>query len=198
MTLLDSIAQIDGNLLIGIQHSLNADWLTEVMKFITSFGNAGWASIVLSIALIICKKTRPVGIACAATVAITFICCSGIIKPICDRPRPWEVLDEVRMLIPDPGDSSLPSGHAANSMAFAFALWLNTRPGKSCGKYNKLHKWSYVAIVFALLIGFSRIYLGMHFPSDVIAGILIAVVFGEIVYLINIKLCSKNVIIKER
>lgn len=209
MSLFDTLTQIDGNLLIGIQQTLHADWFTSIMKFITSFGNYGWASITLCLILILYRKTRRLGIVCGASVLLTFCCCSAVLKPIVDRARPWEVLPDVMRMIPDPGDSSFPSGHTSNSMAIAFSFWLNTRPGRFDGQNDwdesinlewaikdadrrKLHKWSYLLIVFALLIGLSRIYLGMHFPSDVITGILVAVICSQIVYLIKTKLEMRN------
>lgn len=198
MTLIDQLIQIDGNLLIGIQHSLNADWLTPIMKGVSFFGNIGWASILLCIVFLCFKKTRRLGILCGGSVLLTFICCTGVIKPLVDRPRPWEVFSAVQALIPDPGDSSFPSGHASNSMAVAFAFWLNTRMSEAVGPIgirSKLHRWSYVAIVFALMIALSRLYLGMHFPSDVIGGILVAIICSQIIYLINMKLESKHGII---
>ena len=197
MTFLEQITQIDGNLLIGIQHALNADWFTPIMKAFSFCGNIGWASILLSLILIVIKKTRRIGIVCLASVALTFICCTLIIKPLVDRPRPWEVLEGVNMLIPDPGDSSFPSGHSSNAMAVAFALWYNTRPNKNKGDYQGLHRWSWAVIVFALMIGLSRLYLGMHFPTDVLGGFLIAIICSLIVYTINIKLESRNGIISK-
>lgn len=193
MTFLDQLEQIDGNLLIGIQHTLNADWLTPIMKVITSFGNYGWFAILICLILIACKKTRRLGIVCAASVLLTFICCTGILKPLVDRARPWEVFSGVNPLIPDPGDASFPSGHASNTMSIAFSLWLNTLDEKK----ERLHKLGIGLIVFALLIGLSRLYMGVHFPSDVIAGILTALICSQIIYIINRKYSTKNGIINE-
>ena len=190
MTFIDQLLQIDGNLLIGIQHSLNADWLTPIMKAITFCGEYGWLSILMCLVLMAVKRTRKVGILCSASVLLTFIIVTFILKPSMDRLRPWEVFPSVVPLIPDPGDSSFPSGHASNAMAAAFSLWLHTEKGK-------LHSWSWVAIIFALLIGLSRLYLGMHFPSDVLIGMLVAIVSSQIIYLINIKLEAKRGIISE-
>lgn len=212
---LAKLAEIDGNLLIGIQHALNADWLTPIMKGISFFGNAGWASILFCLILIGIKKTRKLGILCAASVLLTFVCCSAVLKPLVDRARPWEIIEGVNRLLPDPGDASFPSGHTSNSMAVAFSFWINTRYGKVAGQNDwdegvniewiltaanrrKLHNWSYVALVFAVLVGLSRIYLGMHFPGDVLCGMLVAMICSLIVYKINIKLESRNDIINQQ
>ena len=189
--MLDKLVQIDGNLLIGIQHTLNADWLTPIMKGITFLGEVGWAAIAMCLVLIAFKRTRKIGLVCAASVLLTFICCNGILKPLIDRTRPWETFAAVNNMLPDPGDASFPSGHASNTMAAAFSLWLNTRKGS----FTRLHSVSYGAVVLALLVGLSRLYLGMHYPSDVIAGILVAVLCCLIVYTIYIKLEKRRDII---
>ena len=231
--MLDKLVQIDGNLLIGIQHTLNADWLTPIMKGITFLGEVGWAAIAMCLVLIAFKKTRKLGLICAASVLLTFICCNGILKPLIDRARPWETFAAVNNMLPDPGDASFPSGHASNMMAAAFSLWLNTRRG-CCGRYarmqegecedaglaktgrvscedvglmrmqgisgeaesfTRLHSVSYGAVVLALFVGLSRLYLGMHYPSDVIVGMLVAVLCCLIVYTIYIKLEKRRDII---
>ena len=76
---MDSFTQFDGNLLIGIQHALNADWLTPIMKLITYMGEAGIFWIILCLVLIILKKTRRLGIICALSLLFTFIICNLII-----------------------------------------------------------------------------------------------------------------------
>ena len=188
MNFIETINQIDGNFLIGIQRTLNADWLTPIMKGFTYLAENGVVLILFCIVLMCIKKTRRLGIMCAASLALAFTLCKGVIKPIVFRTRPWEALQDVQQLMPDPGDSSFPSGHATSSMATAFALWLNTRKGE----YRDLHRWGWVAIVLALMIGLSRVYLGLHYPSDVIVGLLLGVAGALIVYTINIKLEAKN------
>lgn len=214
MTFSQTLTQIDGNLLIGIQHALNADWLTPIMKGVTFCGEAGWLAILCCVVLVLIKRTRRVGGICAASIAATFILCNLILKPAVDRLRPWELVDGVMMLVADPGDASFPSGHAANNMAVAFAWWLSTRPDKGAQhKGDKLlyrtgwlarekdrelmHRLSYVALAFAMLISLSRLYLGMHFPTDVLGAILIAIIMDLIVYRINLLIAAKHDIISE-
>ncbi|MBR0308369.1 MAG: phosphatase PAP2 family protein [Mogibacterium sp.] len=212
---MNSITQFDGNLLIGIQHALNADWLTPIMKGITMFGEGGYFWIALCLLLIINKKTRRLGIICASSLAFTFICCNLVIKPAVDRVRPWVTFAAVNAMLPPPGDSSFPSGHSANAMGPAWAMFLASMPvkigtysgsgtrrsydGVTClgwkgaGADPRLaHRFAIAAVVLALLIGLSRLYLGMHYPTDVLCGLLLGMICATVVYGIYKKVENKR------
>ena len=192
---MDSFTQFEGNLLIGIQHALNADWLTAVMKCITLFGEYGVFWIVLCLILVCNKKTRRLGIICSASLALTFLCCNLVIKPVVGRARPWELFGEIVHMMPHKGDASFPSGHSASSMGTAWAMFIATRPAGhnydevTCLGWNgigadpkTMHRLSVALVILALLIGFSRLYLGMHFPSDVVAGLLLGMICATVVW----------------
>ncbi len=186
-----SLIQFDGNLLIGIQQTLNADWLTPIMKFISKLGDHGYFWIAVCLVLIIIPKTRRLGIICSLSLLLTFICCNLVIKPSVDRVRPWIDFAMVNRMAPGPGDASFPSGHSANSMAPAFAIFLATMAGKpSIGWKGRgvdlraMHRVGIAAVVVALLIGLSRLYLGMHYPTDVFCGLLLGIVCAIIVQIV--------------
>ena len=196
---MDSFTQFDGDLLIGIQNALNADWLTPVMKVITYFGEGGYFWIALCLLMLLFKRTRRLGIICSFSLMFTFLCCNLIIKPAFDRPRPWEVLEAVKPFLPDPGDASFPSGHSANAMGPAWGMFLATLPvpgerGSSYSKVpclgwhgvgaspRKMHRRACWLVLLACLVGLSRLYLGMHYPSDVICGLLLGMICATVVY----------------
>lgn len=205
---MDTILQLDGELLIWIQQLLHSVWLTPVMKVITLFGEYGIFWIVLCLVLIMFKKTRRLGIICLAALAFTFVINNLTLKLLIDRERPWTVFEDVIQMLPHPGDSSFPSGHSANSMGPAWAMFLASLPAKvqiksSDGKlrieknYDRtpclgwngvgadarlVHRFSIAAVVLALLVGLSRLYLGMHYPTDVACGLLVGVICATIVY----------------
>ena len=135
---MDTFTQLDGNLLIGIQHALYADWLTPIMKAITLLGEGGYVIIAACIIMLLFRRTRRLGILCALSLALTFICCNMILKPAFDRARPFETFAEVMQLLPHPGDASFPSGHSANTMGFAWAMFLATRPVKIGSRKSSL------------------------------------------------------------
>lgn len=219
---MDSFTQFDGNLLIAIQHALNADWLTPIMKVITFFGEGGYFWIAVCLLLLIFKKTRRLGIICTLSLMFTFICCNLAIKPLVDRTRPWITFAEVNAFLPPPGDSSFPSGHSANAMGPAWALFLSTLPArikvrneesgevrlmkdygqtpclgwKGAGADPRIaHKLGIAAVVLAVLIGLSRLYLGMHYPSDVVCGLLLGMICATIIHTVIIKIESSRGII---
>ena len=196
---MDAFTQFDGNLLIAIQTALNADWLTPVMKFITLFGESGYFWIFTCLALMLFRRTRRLGVICTFSLLATFIVCNLCIKPLFDRTRPWVVFEAVNRMMPDPGDASFPSGHSANAMGPAWAMFMATLPVKTAnGKsYDEvtclgwkdrglsprmMHGFGIAAVVLAVLIGISRLYLGMHYPSDVIVGLLVGMIMATLVY----------------
>lgn len=216
---MDSFTQFDGNLLIAIQNALNADWLTPVMKVITFFGEGGYFWIVCCLLMLIFRKTRRLGIICTISLAFTFICCNLVVKPIVDRTRPWITFTAVNALLPPPGDASFPSGHSANAMGPAWAMFISTLPVKhivrneESGEVRMIrsysetvplgwrgqsidprfaHKLGIAAVVLALFIGLSRLYLGMHYPSDVICGLLLGMICATIVHAVIKKVESKH------
>lgn len=192
-----SFTQFDGELLISLQHALYADWLTPVMKVITSLSECGAIEILLCLVLLICRRTRRLGIICTASLAFTFLCCNLVIKPLVDRPRPWELFDAVNVMMRDPGDASFPSGHTANAMGTAFAVFLASRPRdrsyervpclgwRGAGADPRIVcRWGIFAVIMALLTGLSRLYLGMHFPSDVVFGLVLGMACALIIHIV--------------
>ena len=209
---MDSFTQFDGNLLIGIQHALNADWLTPVMKIITYFGEDGIFWILTCLVMILFKRTRRLGIICSVSLLFTFIICNLGLKPLVDRTRPWVTFQLVNPMLPPPGDASFPSGHSANSMGPAWAMFIATMPVKTAAgrSYDEvrclgwkgdglspqlMHRISMVAVVLAVLIGISRLYLGMHYPTDVACGLLLGMIAATIVYKVILVVEDKRGII---
>lgn len=206
---MDSITQLDGNLLIGIQHTLNADWLTPVMKIITLFGEDGIFWILVCLVLILFRRTRRLGVICSLSLLFTFITCNLVLKPAVDRIRPWVTFQMVNAMLPPPGDASFPSGHSANSMGPAWALFIATMPVRTAAgrSYDEvrclgwkgegaspqmMHRLGIAAVILAVLIGVSRLYLGMHYPTDVACGLLLGMIAATAVYVVILKTEDKR------
>lgn len=144
---------------------LISDFATPIAKFITNFGGAIYL-IGIAIVLFVVIKNKKIGIAIISNLGIVTIL-NQLLKRILQRPRPEEF-----RIINETG-YSFPSGHSMISMAFyGFLIYLIYKNIK-----NKYLKWSLITVLEVLIvsIGVSRIYLGVHYTSDVLAGFLISI-----------------------
>lgn len=157
---------LDMAVLDWIQVHLSGTLLDAVMPFVSALGNGGVVWIILALVLLLSPKHRETGIAIAAALALEVICCNLVLKPLVGRIRPCDVNTAVQLLIPRPTDFSFPSGHTGAAFAAAGALFF---------RRNRL--WLPVSIL-AVLIAFSRLYLYVHYPTDVLAGALLGIMAG--------------------
>lgn len=151
-----------------------------VMLFITRLGNAGAIWILLTLILLLIPKTRKTGCILAVALIADFILCNAILKNLIARTRPFDVNTAVQLLIPRPGDYSFPSGHTAASFASVTALFLA----------GEKKMWK-PALVLAILMAFSRLYLYVHYPTDILGGIVVGILAGYIGKRCVDKWCSR-------
>ena len=145
-------------------HTPLGDWL---MPKITVLCNHGDIWILCAIVLLLIPKTRKWGIAMAVALLLANVLGNTVIKHLVERPRPFRTYPEfLPLLISPPGGYSFPSGHTGASFAAAVALFRFDR------------KWGAAALVLAALIGFSRLYLTVHYPTDVLGGLLLGTACG--------------------
>lgn len=163
--------------------NIHSDILTEAMKIITSLGNYGLMWIVLSAILIAYPKTRAKGISMAISLIIMFISVNIIVKPFIDRARPFEADMEIlkNIAVSLPKDGSFPSGHTAAAFAASVCAFC----------YNK--RQGMLLLIIAFLIGISRLYLGVHFPTDVMGGIIFGTLSGITGFKLGCKIMQKNI-----
>lgn len=158
----DKMIEMDGQILIWIQENLRFAFLTPVMKFITHLGDAGFFWILLTLGLLIFKKTRRVGVMSAVALLGALLIDNIILKNLVGRIRPYEVVEGLQCLIGAQKDFSFPSGHTGSSFASAVVC------------FKELPKrYGIPLLVLAFLIAFSRLYVGVHYPTDVLAGMVI-------------------------
>ena len=170
---MEILSQLDSNILLWIQEYVRNDFFTPFWKFITFLGDDGWFWLTTAVLMLCFKKTRKTGIVALCSIAFCFIICNLWLKNYVARPRPYTMIPELTILIEPVKSFSFPSGHTANSFAIAMTY---------CRMLPK--KYGIAAMILAGLIGFSRLYLGVHYPSDVLGGILVAWICSMIVYYI--------------
>ena len=171
--MLDPFLALDTSLFLRINELPHPDWLTVVMSLASAAGTAATIWILLGLLLVV---RHPKGVwRLVLALLVTYSVVELVLKPTLARDRPPVAHAGVVVSTALPGSFSFPSGHAASAAAGAFALsriWPSATPAL----------W-----MLALLIGASRVYLGVHYPLDVVAGLLIGlgcayVVTGGMVY----------------
>ena len=145
--------------------------LDALMPVITALGDAGIFWMAIAAVLLAFKKTRRVGLGMGLAMLMGLLLCNLTLKPLCQRPRPYDYQYEVfgkliPLIIERQHDFSFPSGHTIASFEAAGVIVLNNR------------KWGIAALVLAVLIAFSRLYLYVHYPTDVLVSVVLGFVLA--------------------
>lgn len=156
------IQNADISILLYIQEHIRKEWMNGFWRTITFLGDGGWFWILLAVVLLIMKKTRKAGVAAAIALVIGALITNVCLKNMVARVRPYDTYSALIPIVTKPIDWSFPSGHTCASFASAF-VYFRLLP----------KKYGIPALVLACMIAFSRLYLGVHYPTDVLAGFFI-------------------------
>ena len=162
------IQTLDEAVLRWIAENLRVQWLDPVMVFYTFLGNGGWIFIAASIVLVLFARTRRAGTSALTAMLFGLLVTNLTLKPLIGRLRPWVVMNGFEVLVTSSDLNSFPSGHTCAAFAFAVAI-CSVCPKKQIKA---------AALIAAALMGFSRLYVGVHFPTDVLAGAVVGTVCG--------------------
>ncbi|WP_295766211.1 phosphatase PAP2 family protein [uncultured Oscillibacter sp.] len=149
-----------------IQLHLRCELLDRLMPFVSGLSDHGEVWILTAAVLLLLRRQRRYGVCAACALVLDLVSCNLILKPLIGRARPFASRPDLLLLVPPPGDASFPSGHTAAAFAVVFAL-------KTAGSPLWIP-----ALVLAAVTAFSRLYLYVHWPSDVLGGILLGAAVG--------------------
>ena len=161
-----------------IQENVANGFLDFLMPIITIFGDAGIFWIACAAVMLIFPKTRKTGLAMGVALVMGLLGCNICLKPLVARMRPLvyeveilgnsaaDLLHSGQLLVGKPSDFSFPSGHTIASFEAAGVLMLNNK------------KLGIPALVLAILIAFSRMYLFVHYPTDVLVSVVLGTLFA--------------------
>ena len=164
------ITKIDFTILDFIQDNLKCGFLDWFMPRISALGNSGIIWILITIVFLFTKRYRKQGVVLAVGLLVGFLIGNLTLKPLIARMRPSWINEDIVLLIGNPKDYSFPSGHTLSSFIAAILITLNNK------------KLGIFAIPLASLIAFSRMYLYVHYPSDILGALILAVIISLAVH----------------
>lgn len=170
--LYNSAISFDLPVLDWIQANMQSGFMDKFMPFITRFGDHGTFWMIVAALLFLFPKTRKTGLGMAIAMMLGLLVCNVTLKPLVARIRPYDLQEELGVTIQLLGermhDFSFPSGHTIASFEAAVVMLKNSK------------KLGTPAMILAVLIAFSRLYLYVHYPTDVIASVLLGTLFALI------------------
>lgn len=173
--------QFEASIILWIQENLRGV-MDGFWVFITHLGDEGLLWIAMGITLLFFKKTRPIGFTVLLSLLFDYLIVNVTLKGLVARPRPFVVNELIEPLVGGVSPyRSFPSGHSAGSFAAMFALykWVPKKIGVP-------------ALVLASLVALSRLYVGVHYPTDIIGGCMIGFVCSVLAYRV-VKMMMKRI-----
>lgn len=155
-----------------IADKLGCAFLDFLMPIITLFGDGGIFWIACAVIMLFFKSTRKTALTMGLALIMGLLVCNVTLKPLVGRIRPYDVNTDVVLLVDRLSDFSFPSGHTVASFEAAVTLMICER-----------RRFGYPALALAFLIAFSRLYLYVHYPTDVLTSIVLGTLFAFISYL---------------
>lgn len=159
---------VDGQILLWIQNNVRSETLTPIVLWLT---NSIPYAAGLFVVLLFFRKTRKFAIFALSGLAVCLVCNAYVVKPLFARPRPFASVAGLQRIGPMPGGSSFPSSHTTAVFALAWmSVWCRKR------------YWIAPLFVYACLVAATRLYLGVHYPTDILGGIVVAGVLSYLTY----------------
>ncbi|MDF2503131.1 MULTISPECIES: phosphatase PAP2 family protein [Clostridium] len=181
LNILNRINIFDNYILYAIKKYLKNRYLDRLMPIVTVMGNLGIVWIIVAVTLMLDKPYKRIGGIVILTLIISTIIGEGIVKHIVRRVRPCNDKSNINLLISKPISYSFPSGHTSSSFAVAWVLSMY------------FSEYKIIFMTMAFLIALSRLYLYVHYPTDVIGGIIIGIICSKLVFIILNEVSIQNI-----
>ncbi|MCC9294432.1 phosphatase PAP2 family protein [Clostridium sp. WLY-B-L2] len=165
------IKKFDDFILEFIQDNMRRPAVDKAMMFTTALGNGGVLWIAIALYLMLCMDYKTTGIMVLVTLIISTIFGEGIMKHLVRRIRPCNCKNDLQLLISRPISYSFPSGHTFSSFAVAGVL------------SAQFSEYKVIFLLIAFLIAFSRVYLCVHYPTDIISGAILGLLCAKLILL---------------
>lgn len=179
MHAMNPITLFDFSILDWIASHMQCAFMDWLMPLITKFGDGGIFWIAVAVVLLFFKKTRKTGVMLAVSFILGLLVGNLILKPLVARVRPYDINTDVVLLVKALSDYSFPSGHTLVSFEAATVLLMVDR------------RFGIPALILGILVAFSRLYLYVHYPTDVLAGMVLGILFGVIAVLLVRRIYQK-------
>lgn len=185
---MEAILNFDFGILNFLYENVRSPFLNKFFELVTHLGDGGIFWIAIAVILLFFKKTRKTGLIMGIALIFGLLSCNMLLKPLVARIRPYDLMAEQGVVIDIllskiPHDFSFPSGHTVASFEGAVAIFTQNK------------KWGTVALVTAALVAFSRVYLYVHYPTDIIGGIILGTV-NALLALVIVNLIWKKLVKK--
>lgn len=176
------LLNIDNSILNFFSVVIKNKFFDVIMPFASNINNNGEVWIIIAIILLFNKNidVKTLGISMLIALALGFLLGEVVLKNVIGRVRPVSAAYNYSFIITPPKSFSFPSGHTTSSFA-AFGVCL-----------FKKAKYRYLALALAILIAFSRIYLHVHYPSDVLGGIILGILSAKVGVILGKNFFKKN------
>lgn len=170
---MNAINNFEIGILNFIQDHIGCGFLDAVMPVITMLGDGGVFWIAIAVIMLCFRSTRKTALTMGMALVMGLLVCNVTLKPLVGRIRPYDVDPSLPQLVERLSDFSFPSGHTIASFEAAVTLMICDR-----------RRFGYAALGLALVIAFSRLYLCVHYPTDVLASIILGSIFAVISYFV--------------
>lgn len=170
--MLNFIQHFDLKILEWISNNLHNPILDKIFIVLTTLGDNGFIWIIIALILLITKKYRKVGLLILCALLLNLILVNELLKNIVQRTRPFDAVPTIKVLIAKPSSYSFPSGHTSSAFAAVGII------------AHMMKKYRLYFIGLAILIAFSRIYLCVHYPTDILGGVVMGIFCAKVVLII--------------